>query len=147
MEAAGSDAGAAFCARGEAGAADSAVKDLVVGAAIGRFFLRGRWSRRAKCGIAIGTGRGGGSDRRILRTARWVIDSGGMLENAACVLSDAFHARGVGRVGSLDATIVGAGGFFDVAAEMIEKAAEQQASVRSEHSIIHRVQLQLARRP
>jgi len=64
-----------------------------------------------------------------------------MLENAACVLSDAFHAGGVGRIGSLDATIVSAGGSFDVAAEMIEKAAEQQAGVGGEHSIIHGIQV------
>ncbi len=144
MEAAGSDAGAAFCARGEAGAADSAVKDLVVGAAIGRLFLRRSrrgWSGRAERGVATGTGRGGGSDRRILRTARWVIQSGGMLENAACVLSDAFHAGGVGRVGSLDATIVCAGGLVNITTEMIEKTAEQQAGVGGEHSIIHGIQV------
>jgi hypothetical protein len=64
-----------------------------------------------------------------------------MLQNAACILSDPFHPGGVGRVGSLDATIVRAGGFFDVAAEMIEKTAEQQAGVGGEHSIIHGIQV------
>ncbi len=124
--------------------------DLVVGAAIGRFFLRGNrlsWRGRAGRGIVIGSGRGGGSDSGILRAAGRVFQSGGVLENAACVLSDAFHAGGIGRVGRLDATVVSAGGLVHVAAEMIEKTAEQQAGVRSEHRNIHGIQVQLARRP
>ena len=119
------------------------VKDLVVGAAIGRFFLRGhrlRPSGLAERRIVIGIGRGRVCDGRIFRTAR-VMQSGGMLQNAACVLSDAFHAGGVGRVGSLDAAVVSAGGFFDVAPEMIEKTAEQQAGVGGEHRIIHGIQV------
>ncbi len=149
---AGKDAGATRVEGAELGCVTGrrAGKDSVVGAAIGRLFLGGGsrgWSGRAERGIVVSAGRGGRSSSRILRAACRVIQSGGMLENAACVLSDAFHAGGVGRIGSLDATIVSAGGLVDIAAEMIEKTAEQQAGVSSEHRIIHGIQVQLARRP
>ena len=70
-----------------------------------------------------------------------------MLENPAGVFGDGLHARGIGGIGSLDAAVVGAGGLFDVAAEMIKKAAKQQAGVGGEHGIIHGIEAQLARRP
>ena len=70
-----------------------------------------------------------------------------MLENPAGVRGDALHPDGIGGIGRLDAAVVGAGGFVDVTAEMIEKAAEQQAGIGGEHNFIHGIEVELARRP
>jgi len=92
-------------------------------------------------------GPGDGAIAAFLGLPGGVIRSGGMFQNATCVLSDAFYAGGVSRVGGLDATVVGTGGLFDVAAKMIEQAAEEQAGVGGEDGVIHRIQVQFAGRP
>src|SRR6266852_3437532 len=113
----------------------------VVGETPGLFLLRGSCCWRS--------GWGGRGDGRI----RWVwagygiAEDGGVLEDAAGVIGDGFDAGGVSRIGSADAAVVGAGGLVNVAAKMIEKAAEQQAGIGSKDGVIHGIQVQRAGRP
>src|SRR4029077_8230501 len=113
----------------------------IVVAAPGLFLLRGR--RWRSCG---GRGRGGWSNGGILRAGWGFVESGGVLEDATGVLGDGLHAGSVGGIGSLDAAVVSAGGFVDVAAEMIEEAAEEQAGIGSEDGIIHGIEVEHAGR-
>src|SRR6266567_210320 len=104
--------------------------------------LRDRW--RARGGWS---GRGGLSVGRILGGGRGIVEGGGVLEDAAGIFGDGLHAGSIGRIRSLDPTVIGADGFVNVAAEMIEQATEQQAGIGSEHGVIHGIQVQVARRP
>ena len=52
-----------------------------------------------------------------------------MLEDTAGIFGDGLHASGVGGIRSFDAAVVGADGFIDVTAKMIEKSAEQQSGI------------------
>ena len=70
-----------------------------------------------------------------------------MFEDAAGVFGDGLDAGGIGRIGSLDAAVIGADGFVDVTAEMVEQAAKQQTGISGEHGIIDGIEIQLSRRP
>jgi len=69
-----------------------------------------------------------------------------VLENAASVFCDDLHAGSVGGIRGLDTAIVGADGLVNVAAKVIKKAAEQQSGIGGEHSVVHGIEVQVARR-
>src|SRR5207302_8600593 len=98
-----------------------------------------RWRGRGDCcGLSRICGWSGG---QALGAGRRIVHGGGVLENTSGVFRDGFHASGVGGVGSLDATVVGADGFIDVTAKMIEKSAEQQSGIGGEHGVIHGIEV------
>jgi len=69
-----------------------------------------------------------------------------VFEDAADVFGYGFYAGGVGGIGGFDAAVVGAGGFGDVAAEVIEKTAEEQAGIGGEHGVIDGIEIEHAGR-
>src|SRR5229473_252382 len=132
--------------------AKSALESAVISEA-SRLFLLG----------VRGRGRRGRDRRRtvggVWRSCRWRLSAGGFLrvgcrilengsvfENAASVFGDGLYAGSVGGVRGLDAAVVRASGFVNVAVKAIEKAAEQQAGIGGEHGVIHGIEVQVARR-
>src|SRR5712664_2903671 len=121
----------------------------VVGAAPGLFLLGssgwrgGRW----RCRLGLRGGSRGLHVGETLRAGLRVVESGGVLKDAAGVFGDGLDAGGIGGTWILDAAVIGADSLVDIAAEMIEQAAEQQAGIGGEHGIIDGIEVQLARRP
>jgi hypothetical protein len=86
------------------------------------------------------------SDGGFLRVGCRILENGSVFENPTSVFGNGLYAGGVRGVGGLDAPIVGAGGFVNVAVKAIEKAAEQQAGIGGENGVIHGIEVQIARR-
>src|SRR5882724_820658 len=133
---------------GEGGEGAESAQENEVASQASRPFLLGGCGRR-RCGRAgrptvggVWRGRGGrSSDSGFLRVGRRILENGRVFENAASVFGDGLYAGSVGRVRGLDAAVVGAGGFVNVAIKAIEKAAEQQAGIGGEHGFIHGIEI------
>src|SRR5258707_3066936 len=98
--------------------ADSDWRDSVVGETPGLFLLR-----RSRCGCRGRSGRERRRDRRILRVGCGIVQSSGVLEDAAGVNGDGLDAGGVGGVGGGDAAVVRAGWvYIDAAGKSKETA-------------------------
>ena len=74
------------------------------------------------------------------------IEEGGVFEDAAGVFGDGLYTSGIGRIGRFDAAIVGAGGFVNVAIEVIEQAPEEEAGIGGKHGVVNGIEMQFARR-
>src|SRR2546425_4704488 len=89
------------------------MENLVVGAAPGLFLLGGRGWRNnwRRCGWDLHERRDGRSKSGSLRVSCGIVESGGVLEDAAGVFGDGLDAGGIGPVWRLDAAGIGADGF------------------------------------
>src|SRR5258707_3698742 len=101
--------------------ADSDWKDSVVGETPGLFLLR-----RSRCGCRGRSGRERRRDRRILRVGCGIVQSSGVLEDAAGVNGDGLDAGGLGGNWRAGAPPVGARRPFARAAPKNPETPEQR---------------------